>query len=175
MWVTETKPTPLRKMYHTQEKRRHKLTEPIMCTDESAWLGNAYYFWDEHIDAIHWGNKKKRKTGYYDIYKSDIDTEDVLDTVFNESHYRFWLKQIEKAASKIKIKTGKNPSIKEINEYFQSRAKWSDKVNGIMFQDLPFSEDLLIKDFNYRKRIQLAAFNIKIIHNFAHHVEYQCN
>ena len=52
---------PNRKMYHTQEKRHERLTAPQLSTWNNAWLGVAYYFWDDEIDAIHWGNKSKKK------------------------------------------------------------------------------------------------------------------
>ena len=162
-------------MYHTQEKWDQHLVAPIICLRNNAWLGTAYYFWDDETDAIIWGHKSKRKTGYFEIYKADIDCEDVLDTVFNEEHYNFWVKQIEKAAVHISKKTGMKASLKEINQFFNDKAKWSEKTKGILFQDLPFSDDLLVKGLNYRKRIQIAVFNLEIIHNFAFHFDLECN
>lgn len=159
-------------MYHTQEKRARFLIAPVVCCRDDAWLGDGYYFWDNEIDAIHWGNNSKNRRGSFDIYKAGIDTENVIDTVFNEEHYVFWLKQIEKAAKFITKKTGKKPSIKEINQYFNDKAKWSDITDGILFQDLPFSQDLLVSDFNYRKRIQIAVYNKDIISNFALYESY---
>ena len=82
---------------------------------------------------------------------------------------------IEKAAKHIAIKTGFKASLKEINQYFNDRAKWSDITNGIMFQDLPNSDDLLVNGLFYRKRIQLAVFNLEIISNFALHFDMECN
>ena len=70
------------------------------------------------------------------------------------------------------------PTIKELNDYFKERGTWDD-LDGILFQDLPTNPNkLLIKPieynnnskkivFPYRKRIQLAVYNPKIIHNFA--------
>ena len=162
-------------MYHTQEKWKSRLIEPIACTRKDAWLGTAYYFWADEVDAIQWGHKSKRSTGFFEIYKSDIECENIFDTVFNEEHYLFWIKQIEKVAKNILIKTGLKASLKEINQYFKDKATWSEITDGIMFQDLPFSDDLLVEDFNYRKRIQIAVFNMKIINNFALHYEMECN
>ena len=162
-------------MYHTQEKRERRLAAPIICSKNYAWLGTAYYFGDDEIDAIHWGNKSKRRTGYFEIYKADIDCENVLDTVFNEEHYNFWVRQIEKAAKVMMKKSGQKPTLKELNDYFKERAKWSEVTFGILFQDLPYSDDLLVKELNYRKRIQVAVFNPEIIHNFALHFEMECN
>lgn len=162
-------------MYHTQEKWENKLTKPIICLRRNAWLGSAYYFWDDETDAIQWGHKSKRNTGYFEIYKALIECENILDTVFNEEHYNFWVKQIEKAAKHISMKTGIKASIKEINQYFKEKAKWSEITDGIMFQDLPISDDLLVKEFYYRKRIQMAVYNSEIIHNFAFHFDMECN
>jgi len=133
-------------MYHTQEQWEFKFTRPILCKRRNAWLGTAYYFWDDEIDAIQWGHKSKRNTGFFEVYKATIESENILDTVFNEEHYNFWVKQIEKAAKQISIKTGFKASIKEINQYFKDKAKWSEITDGIMFQDLPVTDDLLVRD-----------------------------
>lgn len=90
------------------------------------------------------------------------------------AHY-FWVKQIEKAAKHISMKTGLKASLKEINQYFKEKAKWSEITDGIMFQDLPISDDLLVKDLYYRKRIQVAVYNLEIIHHFAFHFDMECN
>jgi hypothetical protein len=164
-----------RLMYHTQEKRVIRLTSPIICTRNYAWLGIAYYFWENEMDAIHWGHDSKRSTGFFEVYKADINCENILDTVFNEEHYRFWNAQIEKAAKLISIKTGIKATIAEINQYFKEKAKWSETIDGIMFQDLPNSEDLLVRNLYYRKRIQIAVYNLKIIDNFTYHFDMECN
>lgn len=164
--------------YHTQESRKAILTSPIPCTRDDAWLGNASYFWYELEDAEDWGNNSKRRTNYYEIYQSEIITENILNSVFNEEHYYFWFKQIEKVAKAIISKTKMKPSIKELNDYFKERGTWDD-LDGILFQDLPTNPNkLLIKPieynnnrksvvFPYRKRIQLAVYNSKIICTFA--------
>lgn len=164
----------IRKMYHTQEKWQERLVSPVICRRKDAWLGNGYYFWDSDVDAIHWGNSSKTSTGYFEVYKANVDCENVLDTVFNEEHYRFWVKQLEKAAGHIKKKTGMNATIREINQYFIERANWSDKATGVLFQDLPNSQDLLISKLFYRKRIQIAVYDLHIISNFAFHFEMEC-
>ncbi|NJN78817.1 MAG: hypothetical protein HC803_11260 [Saprospiraceae bacterium] len=165
----------IRKIYHTQEHRENFLTLPKKCLREDAWLGDAYYFWYSELDADKWGETSKRTTGEFEVYESEADCENILDTVFNEEHYLFWLKQIEKVALKIIKKTGKKPTIKEINDYFKDKGEWNE-VTGIMFQDLPLkaNESLVapIKyrnkniPFYYRKRIQLAIYDLKIIQNF---------
>jgi hypothetical protein len=92
-------------MFHTQEKWHDRLGAPIVCQRKNAWLGVGCYFWKEEVDAIHWGHKSKRNTKEFEIYSANINCENVLDTVFNEEHYEFWVKQIEKAA---KVITKKN-------------------------------------------------------------------
>lgn len=164
-----------RKMYHTQERWAERLTEPIICKRDNAWLGVGYYFWDEEVDAIHWGHNSKRRTGYFEIYTADIVVDDVLDTVFNEEHYNFWRKQIEKVATTITKKTGKKPTLKELNTYIAERANWAANIAGIMFQDLPKSSDLLVADLYYRKRIQVAVYNKSIVKNFTFYDSMECN
>lgn len=171
--------------YHTQEARNRKLDAPILCKRDDAWLGNAFYFWLDIEDAEDWGDSSKRRHMWYDIYKSEIETENVLNTVFCEDHYYFWLKQIEKVAKNIISKTKIKPTIKELNDYFKERGTWDD-LDGVLFQDLPINPNkLLIKPieyhnkskkmiFPYRKRIQLAVYNSNIILNFAHLKKEQC-
>ena len=155
-------------MFHTQERRRIRLVAPILCTDESAWLGKAYYFWYDENDAVYWGTTFKTKnTGYYEVYWADIDCEDVFDTVFNEEHYSLWRDEIEKFAKKFEKKMKMKPTLKEINLYFAENGIW-DGVTGILFQDIPKREsNTYVKDFYYRKRIQIGVFDKQIISNFA--------
>ena len=164
-------------MYHTQECRRHKLRSPVLCERDDAWLGVGYYYWEDLKDAHQWGKNSKKRTGKYKIYKSKIDCEKVLDTVFNEDHYRFWLKQIEKVAEEIFEKAGRKPKLKQINNYFKRKVGW--EVAGILFQDLPRNDYSSIpirrnRFFIYRKRIQLAVYNQSIILNFTLHSTNNC-
>lgn len=160
-------------MYHTQEKWDERLKKPILCKRDNAWLGIGFYFWKEEIDAFEWGINSKKRTGKFEIYSAEINCENVLDTVFNEEQYSFWIKQIEKVAKVMVKKTGYKPTIKEINAYFENKKIWKS-VTGILFQDLPFSNHLLVKDFNYRKRIQIVVYNIEIINNFEFFKEDEC-
>jgi len=163
-----------REMFHTQEKRNKDLRAPVKCTRSDAWLGDGYYFWDDEIDALKWGHSSKKRTGRFQVYRADINCKNVLNTVFNEEHYRFWVKQVEKAAKHILRKTSIKPTIKDINDYFKERALW-DEVDGIMFQDLPSNENFLsVKALYYKKRIQLAVYNLEIISNFCLYKEENC-
>lgn len=154
-------------MYHTQERRKTFLAAPVQSVQSNAWLGKAYYYWYDAQDAFNWGIASKNGTGYFEIYQSNIDCTDVLDTVFNEEHYLFWMKEIEKVAKTLVKKTGQKPATKYINEYFRDRGIWKS-VAGIMFQDIPKKdENVMVIGFYYKKRIQLAVFDLKIVQSFS--------
>jgi hypothetical protein len=168
--------------YHTQECRDKELKNPIKCLRDDAWLGEAFYYWFEIEDAEYWGYVSKKTTEYFEIYESTIEFDNILDTVFNEEHYFFWYKQLEKAAKEIISKTKIKPTIKEINDYFIEKALWN--VDGIQFQDLPSNPNqLLIKPieykkkiivFPYRKRIQIAIYNQEVIKTFSLFKKEKC-
>lgn len=162
-------------MYHTQEKRADSvLSEPILCKGSDAWLGIAYYFWYSEGHAIMWGNVRKKATGYYQIYSADVDTSRIIDTVFNEEHYSFWVAKIELAANVIFKNIGRKPTLEQINKYFVDNGVYTG-IDGVLFQDISNSQhDTLVEKFQYRKRIQLAAFSLNIIDNFAPHLDGQC-
>ncbi len=161
-------------MFHTQEHRKDRLKWPIQCIKHNAWLGHAYYFWYDYIDAVSWGVNSKKGTGKYEIYQAEIDCENVMDTVFNEAYYNFWIKQVEKVAEKLNSTLhGRKCTLREINQYIKDKADWN--VVGILYQDIPQSYNhSLVQDFFYRKRIQLAVFNMKIVSNFAHKYTGNC-
>lgn len=174
----------LREMYHTQESREQKLKQPIICKRDDAWLGEGYYFWYYIEDAEMWGTTSKKNTGYYEIYKSKIDCTDFLDTVFNETHYTFWVKSLEKVAKKIIRLTGCKPTLKELNDYFKEKAIWKE-VTGILFQDNPINKETNLVEpikynkkfvhFVYRKRIQAVVYYKEYICTFALLKKGNCN
>ena len=48
-------------------------------------------------------------------------------------------------------------------------------IDGVLFQDISDNPNYWIIDkFQYKKRIQLAIYNIKIMSNFAFHFEAEC-
>lgn len=155
------------KSFHTQENRgAEKLKSPIKCYRDDAWFGDAHYFWENLDDADYWGKVSKRATGQYDVYTCHIDCSNFLDTVFNEEHYRAWLNSIEKLALKFKNELGKELSLKELNDYFRDKGLYKE-IEGIVFQDISANQrHFLIKGFQYKKRIQLAIFNEKVIKDF---------
>ena len=171
-----------RNYFHTQESRKIQLIEPQMGYRDDAWLGNAYYFWIDIYDANKWGVEAKNATGLYEIYSADIDFSDILDTVFNEKHYNFWLESINKVAQKHIDLLNTKPTLKDLNDYLKKEGCWNE-VSGIQFQDLPEDRERLkvapiqygtrFKYLNYIKRIQLAIFNKTIISNFTLHCKVQ--
>lgn len=141
--------------YHTQERRSKELKVPILCIKDNAWFGKAYYFWEEESDAYFWGQKFKYRTGQYEVYEAEIESDNILDTVFNREHYDFWRKQIEKVAKK----TNQKPTLKELNDYFVDKGIWQH-FDGILFQDISNNPvHFMVKEFQYKKRIQLALYN----------------
>jgi hypothetical protein len=163
-----------RTMYHTQEGREVRLLEPVKCTNDYAWLGAGYYFWYSEEDAHFWGNEAKHATSYYEIYSSEIDCENVLDTVFNEEDYLFWIRQIEKCAKKFFDETKVKPSLKEINTFFREKGVWDD-FDGILFQDISSRrERYLVTKFFYKKRIQLVVYDKSIIISFKFESQSKC-
>lgn len=163
----------VRRMYHTQEKRARRLRVSVETVRSDAWLGRGHYYWYYEDDAISWGNHSKNATGYYEIYRADIDCSEVLDTVFNEEHYLFWIEAIEKFSTKT-IRQGKEVTIKELNSYFKEQGIFGD-ATGVMFQEVPKNDNrVLVKGLYYKKRIQIAIYKINIIDNFAFHYENKC-
>lgn len=161
-------------MYHTQEKRDTRLYAPICCYKNNAWLGHGYYFWDEELDADAWGRSSKRKTGRYQVYKADIESDNFLDAVFDEKGYRFFVEQIEKAANDFKEKTKKQPDVKAICSYIMEKAKWNTKLDGVLFAENPEGNTSLIKNFPYRRRIQAVLYNTNCLNSFSLYKEEKC-
>ena len=157
-----------RMVYHAQEKRSEPLVKPIWCEDASAWLGRGYYFWEDLRFAEWWGRSQKmRISGQFEIYKAHIRSENILDTVFNREHYEWWVSQVEKVAKVIKDKYGKKATLSQLNEYMMNRANWREKIDGVLFQDLPRNEDfVLVQGLWYKKRIQLVVYNADVILSF---------
>lgn len=159
--------------YHTQEYRikDSELDFPIICRDSKAWLGTAYYFWLDEDFAHYWGKDFKNKTGYYSIYKCEIEDIGLLNTTFNREHYYFFLEKIESLLIFMKEKNIKI-NLKELHRLLKE--KFWDKlgINGIVYDDLPnnnYKKNRTYSAFEplyYKKRIQLAVFNPKLINNF---------
>ena len=160
-----------REMFHTQEKRDSRLYKPVLCTRKDAWLGHGYYFWDDISDADGWGSSSKNRTGRYEVYVGLIDSENILDTVFSEHDYQFFLTAIKRVIDDCKSKSGRNPSIVDVCSYIMYVAKWNTVMDGVLFSDSPNTE---ITRFNYRKRIQMVLYNLKCLVSFKLLKEEHC-
>lgn len=158
-------------MYHTQEKRKDRLFQPVLCTRRDAWLGYAYYFWADEYDADVWGTRSKKKTGHYEVYKGIIEGERILDTVFSETDYQFFLQTIDRVIKDCLNKSGRLPEIADVCNYLMRIAKWNNELDGVLFCDSPNTD---IERFNYRKRIQLALYNLKCVVSFEFLKEGRC-
>lgn len=150
-------------MFHTQEDRKTILTEPIRCKRKDAWLGHAFYFWDDETDAIRWGYDSKG--GTFQVYSAQIKSDQVLDTVFNKEHYDFFIKSLERVANESVKKTGRKLTKQQLCAYLNKRAKWVREIDVLLFNDTPVGEREIIP-IPARKRIQAAVYNINCVHNF---------
>lgn len=175
--------------YHTQEFRiEGELDAPISCDFENAWLGSGYYFWTDLEFAKYWGEDfKMRNTGYYDVYSAEIDVEKCLNTVFNEKHYFFFLRCIEKAINYFQQKE-EGVNLKEVHEFLEYNFWRKLGVTGILYDDLPsnprnkpnrkysvieYRENKKTNFLYYKKRIQIVIFDLDEVHNFFLFLEEQ--
>jgi hypothetical protein len=160
-----------REMFHTQEKRVERLTQPIRCTRPDAWLGYGYYFWGDLYDAIIWGRQSKKNTGEYEIYKGVVESDNILDTVFSEEGYLFFLEMINQVIADCEKKSGRRIGTNDVCRYIMKKAKWDKSLDGVMFADTPNTE---IEKFNYRKRIQLVLYKLDSLMSFEFMKEGRC-
>lgn len=166
--------------YHTQEFRsmEQALAVPIMCKTSDAWLGYGYYFW-VHLEFAHyWGKDRKKRTGQYDIYSAEIDEENMINACFDEQGYFFFKKSIEDAIEMFKSK-GLKITLSEVQRYLVEKFWPTVGVTGIIYDDLPQKIQApgriysVIPPLYYKKRIQIAVFNVKNIVNFEIKLEAQ--
>jgi hypothetical protein len=164
----------IRKMFHTQGYELPYLVKPLMCKKLNAWLGTGYYFWYDEDDAIIWGLEAKTNWRKFVVYMADVNCDDILDTVFNEKHYMFFLKNMDRVADDIFKKLGRKATIKEVNDIINRNKVWKN-ITGIMYQDISQNpERNKIDKLHYRKRIQLVAFDLNIVSTFTVHYEAAC-
>jgi hypothetical protein len=97
-----------------------------------------------------------------------------LDTVFNEAHYTFWVDNIERAIAKFLKNNKDSLTLKYINDFIKEKGVF-DGIDGVLFQDISDNpNNWIVKKFQYKKRIQLAAYNLKIISKFELDFERNC-
>jgi len=163
-----------REMFHTQEKRPIDLIAPVLAVRNDAWLGPGYYFWRDEVDALAWGRNSKRTTGFFQVYNALIQSDKILDTVFNEKDYEFWLNLITKISKKLIKSYSGIPKIKHLNKFCQMHGVYKD-IDAIQFQDIPMNKDFeLFRKMYIRKRIQLAVYELSIVSNFKLYSEMEC-
>jgi hypothetical protein len=177
------------KVFHTNQCRGNALQLPIPGTGIKQWLGDAYYFWQDYEFSEEWGynricHNKLYKNGtltHFDIYDAELNidfpSDDVIDSVFNEEDYRQFLANLEKFAVFYELEHKTKPTLEEFNDYIKDYNIWSD-IKAIRFQDLPTKSDrnyLKIKRFYYKKRIQIAVYDVKIISKFVRSKSLKCN
>lgn len=166
--------------YHTQEFREmdQPLTKPIKCRHHQAWLGFGYYFWTGLEFAHYWGVDSKNRTGYYDIYRAEIEEEHLLDATFSEEGYFFFKESIEKVIESFEER-GLKVTLGEVQRYLVDVFWPKHGVTGIIYDDLPQKVDFPGRTYSpipplyYKKRIQIVVFNSKNISSFELELEAQ--
>jgi hypothetical protein len=93
-------------LYHTVEDRDNpeyiNSNAPFICTDENAWLGKGFYFWDTIIENAHWWGKVRHHNKYV-IVKHTCDSYSngrCFDLHGNMEHLMHFNEIIEFLASK---------------------------------------------------------------------------
>lgn len=176
------------KVFHTNQCRGNALQMPIFATGDEQWLGDAYYFWQDYEFAEEWGynricNNKRYRKGeltHFDIYDAELNitfpSDEVIDSVFNEEDYRQFVANLERFAMAFKLQYGYKPTLEEFNDFIKDFNIWGD-IKAIRFQDLPINarrDYLKITKFYYKKRIQIAVYDIKIITKFVRSKSLRC-
>lgn len=156
--------------FHAQEARFPILRFPILAEGNEQWLGGGYYFWQDIEYAKWWGRIKKMNGPLrkYSIFNAtlEFDENDFIDTVFNEEDYYFFISKVEKFATEYFSNFRVKPTLEEFNEFIQDYSIW-EEIKIIRFQDLPDNDEFLkVRDYHYKKRIQIRVNDPNIITNF---------
>lgn len=173
------------KVYHTTQFRGNTLIAPIFAEGPKNWFGDGFYFWKDYEFAEYWGHNRscKQKQNIdkkFDVYTAEIkieNTDNIIDTVFDETDYYNFLESVEFFALRFHSLFKKKPSLEEFNDFIKDFKIWGD-IQVIRFQDLPTkasSEYLKITGFYYKKRIVYVVFDLNIIHKFARLKTISCN
>lgn len=171
-------------LFHTNENRGNRLAIPVYARGNKQWLGDGYYFWQDYEFAEEWGYNRickiNKNLKEFDIYEADLNldfpSEHIIDTVFNEEDYRGFLKVVELFAVKYQLEFGEKPTLEEFNDFIKDFDLWKG-IKAIRFQDLPTNSNrdyLKIKNFYYKKRIQIVVYDVKVIRRFEHKVSLSC-
>ena len=110
-------------------------------------------------------------TGSYAIYSADLDVRNCINAVFDEDGYFFFRDKIEEAIDHFKNK-GKKVSLEQVNRFLADNIWPRLGITGVIYDDKPINSNRSdrvhseIPDLYYKKRIQVAIFDLKNIRNF---------
>ena len=165
--------------YHTQECRTEPLANPICCRVKNAWLGIGYYFWTELEFAHYWGQDfKKSKTGAYNVYKTLLDVDNCINSVFSEEGYFYLRRKLEEALLYFE-NNGIAISLEQVHLFLNDNIWKELGVTGIIYDDKPTNPKgksrvySAIPDLYYKKRIQVVVFKLDHVLNFSVFLEKQ--
>lgn len=96
----------------------------------------------------------------------------VLNTTFNEEHYDFFVRIVEKVARKILKKTGKRPNNRDVFRKLPELKAWKE-IKGLIYEDKPKNDLLQFDGLQYKKRVQLAVYDETIIESFCFKEAYK--
>lgn len=168
--------------YHTQEHRpmEQALEGPIKCHDPKAWLGVGYYFWTDIVFAKYWGvDFKLGKHNAYDVYSAHIEEERLINAVFDQKGYDFFVTKIDSAIEHLKKQNINDVKIGKVHRYLAENIWSKMNITGIIYDDLPRNKEEKERVFSeihplyYKKRIQIVTFGIDIIKKFDVYLEEQ--
>lgn len=159
--------------YHTANSELGKLYKPLYCSDNSAWLGTGYYFWQDIDFAERWVSVKRYK--YYDVYEAELNTENCLDTVYSEEadrKFNEWLNFCDNLIDKRKLKIKREDRLSTIFNLMKNEIFKKLNITGIRYADIPQGElDSKYKPLYPRKRIQYVIYSQKDINRFSRIIE----
>ncbi len=167
-------------VYHTQSSTFQPRRFPKLAEGFEEWLGAGYYFWQDEYFAKWWGIQRKcgisNFSRRYTIFVSilEFNSDDFVDTVFNEEDYYNFVDQVEKFAKKYQKNLGRKPTLREFNQFVSDFNLW-EGIKVIRFQDIPeTNEHIEVKEFYYKKRIQIRVNDPAIIKSFTNYKTLAC-
>jgi len=167
-------------VYHTLETENGVSHFPKLAEGNEQWLGDGYYFWEDYEFAEWWGDRHKCKywnrSRKYSIYKATItiSEEEFIDTVFNKLNYYNFIEKVEKFAKAYTRHFKIKPTLEQFNDFIIDKGLWED-IKVVRFQDVPENQNLvLVKDYFYKKRIQIRVNDPTKITTFEHFKTLDC-
>ncbi len=124
------------RIFQTLEDRENpdKIEEfgPFPCTNDLAWMGEGYYFWEADVNLAHWWGETAHK-GNYIICESQytLDIKKCWD-IYNSFEARQDFENIANEIKKRNINKGKPVKARDVIEYLQ-------KSNILEYESIRFS------------------------------------